>query len=298
MEHSSGSRYRAVSQVLLRVLFLNLIVAFAKIVFGYLSGAVSILSDGFHSLTDSASNVVGLVSIRAARKPPDVNHPYGHRKYETLAAGVIFVFLLLVVVEVVRTALGRFRAAQAPEVSAASFTVMIATVLINLAVVRYEAGSAERLGSELLKADAVHTKSDVWTSFAVIAALLGVKAGYPWLDPLAGLTVAAFIGKAGFEIARSASRVLSDEIVIAEDDLREIVMQVEGVLGCHQLRTRGATDHVFLDLHIWLEPDTRLDEAHRVSHVVKDRLMAHYPQIVDALIHIEPPPDRMVNRPS
>ena|SRR5437867_5302747 len=102
-------RYSAVSRVLLRVLFLNLSVAIAKIAFGYLSGAISILSDGFHSLTDTASNVVGLVGVRAARRPPDADHPYGHRKYETVAAGVITLFLLLLVVEVLRHAFVRDR---------------------------------------------------------------------------------------------------------------------------------------------------------------------------------------------
>src|SRR5205085_1174420 len=124
----------------------------------------------------------------------------------------------------------------------------------------------------------------------VLVALGGVKLGYPWLDPAAALAVTVFIGKAGYTIARDTSRILSDQIVIAEDDLREIVMQVPGVLGCHQLRTRGSADHVFLDLHVWLRPESRLDEAHRISHIAKDRLMTRYPQIVDAIIHIEPPP--------
>jgi len=97
-------RYAAVATVLVRVLFLNLAVAVAKITFGYASGATSILSDGFHSLTDTASNVVGLVGVRAAGQPPDEDHPYGHRKYETVAAASVAAFLLLVVIEAVRNA--------------------------------------------------------------------------------------------------------------------------------------------------------------------------------------------------
>src|SRR4051794_8717859 len=93
-------RYAEVMRVLVRVLVLNLGVAIAKIALGYASGAISVLSDGFHSLIDSASNVVGIVGVRAARLPPDKDHPYGHRKYETVAASAVTVFLLLVVVEV------------------------------------------------------------------------------------------------------------------------------------------------------------------------------------------------------
>src|SRR5215212_8761171 len=101
---SHDVRYAAVERVLLRVLLLNLSVAAAKIAFGYASGAISILSDGFHSLTDAASNVVGIVGVRAAGRPPDEDHPYGHRKYETVAAAAVTVFLLLVMVEVLRNA--------------------------------------------------------------------------------------------------------------------------------------------------------------------------------------------------
>ena len=106
----------------------------------------------------------------------------------------------------------------------------------------------------------------------------------PWL------THAPFIGYAGYQIARTTTRILSDRIVISETDLEEVVMGVQGVIGCHRIRTRGSSDHVFLDLHVWLPPGMPLVDAHDLSHVVKDRLIARYPQIVDAIIHIEPPP--------
>ena len=285
------ARYSAVARVLVRVLLLNFAVALAKIVFGYASGAISILSDGFHSLTDTASNVVGLVGVRAARQPPDADHPYGHRKYETVAAAAVTLFLLLVVVEVLRNAANRLSGrAVPPEITPASFAVMIATILVNLWVVRYESREAERLGSEVLMADATQTRGDVWTSATVIVALVGARLGMPILDPLAALIVAGFIGYAGFQIARATTGILSDRIVIADADLERVVMSVPGVLGCHHIRTRGSTDHVFLDLHVWLPPAMPLTEAHALSHVVKDRLMARYPQIADAVIHIEPPP--------
>ena len=279
------------SRVLLRVLLLNLTVAFAKIAFGYASGAISILSDGFHSLTDASSNVVGLVGVRAASQPPDEDHPYGHRKYETVAAASITGFLLLVVLEILRNAFNHFTGRSGePEISGVGFVVMIATVIINIAVVRYESAEGQRLGSEVLLADAMQTRGDIWTSFAVILALVGARLGLPILDPIAAVAVAGFIGYAGFQIARSTARILSDRIVISEADLEGVVLGVPGVIGCHQIRTRGSVDHVFLDLHVWLPPDMPLREAHDLSHVVKDRLIARYPQIVDAIIHIEPPP--------
>ncbi len=289
--HIGRERYGAVARVLIRVLFLNLAVALAKIVFGYASGATSILSDGFHSLTDTAANLAGLVGVRAAGQPPDADHPYGHRKYETVAAASVTVFLLLIVIEILRNAVNHLTGRSAvPEITAASFIVMVATVGINLLVISYETREAGRLASEVLLADALQTRGDVWTSVAVIAALVGARLGIAILDPLAALVVAGFIGHSGFQIARATTRILSDRMVIAESDIEQIVRAVPGVLGCHQIRTRGSSDHVFLDLHVWLPASMPLVDAHDLSHVVKDRLITRYPQIADAIIHIEPPP--------
>jgi divalent metal cation (Fe/Co/Zn/Cd) transporter len=162
-ESQIPDRYASVARVLFRVLLLNLAVAIAKIVFGYASGAISILSDGFHSLTDTASNVVGLVGIRAARQPPDEDHPYGHRKYETVAAAAVTVFLLLVVVEVLRNAFNQLsgRSTAPPSITIASFVVMLLTIAINMFVIKYESGEAKRLASEVLMADATQTRGDV-----------------------------------------------------------------------------------------------------------------------------------------
>jgi cation diffusion facilitator family transporter len=283
-------RYAEVSRVLTRVLVLNLAVALAKIALGFASGAVSILSDGFHSLTDGASNVVALVGVRMARQPPDHDHPYGHRKFETLASVGILIFLVLVLVQVVSGAAARLRNPEAPRVDALSFLVMSTTLLVNLAVVVYERREARRLNSEILLADAHHTASDLATSLTVIAALVGVRLGHAWLDPAAALVVAAFIAHACWEIFQDTSRILGDRIVIDESRIRAVVREVPEVLGCHHIRTRGSADHVFLDLHVWMDGRLSLDEAHRLSHVVKDRLMTRFPEIKDAVIHLEPPP--------
>jgi len=283
-------RYRAVAAVLIQVFFLNIAVSLAKLVLGYATGAVSIVSDGLHSLTDSFSNIVALIGVRVARKPPDADHPYGHRKFETISAAAIAAFLLLVMIEVGRAAWLRLQHGGAPRVTGISFAVMLGTIAVNLLVTTWESRAGERLGSEVLRADAMHTRSDVFTSLTVIAALIGSRLGHPLLDPVAAFVVVGFIGYAAWEIVRSTSDILADRIVIAEDGVRDVVMRVPRVLGCHQIRTRGSADYVFLDLHIWMEASTPLETAHAVSHEVKDRLMQAFPQIGDAIIHIEPPP--------
>jgi len=287
----AADRYAEVTRVLYRVLIVNLLVAVAKVALGYATGAVSIISDGFHSLTDSASNVVALVGVSVARRPPDRNHPYGHRKYETMASVGILVFLIIVLVEVLRNAVERLITGGTPQVFPEGIALMTATLVVNVFVVAYERRAARRLTSEVLLADANHTRSDVLTSGAVLGALLGVWWGYPLLDPLAALLVAVFIGHACWTIANQASRILSDEIVIAESAVREVVTSVPQVIGCEKIRTRGSADYAFLDLHLWLDGGMPLQDAHATSHVVKDRLMAKFPQLVDVVIHIEPPPD-------
>jgi cation diffusion facilitator family transporter len=223
--------------------------------------------------------------------PPDEDHPYGHRKYETLAAGAIFVFLLLAVFEIGRTALARLSAPRPPTVTWISFAVMTLSLVINLRVVRYEAGAGRRLNSELLLADSMHTRTDVFATIGVLVSLAAVWLGFPLLDPIGGIAIAVVIAHTGFQIGRDTSRILSDRVVIDEEEIRRVVMSVPEVLGCHHIRSRGTFDHVFLDLHVWFPADAPLRHAHEVSHVVKDRLLEKYPQIADAIIHIEPPPD-------
>ena len=289
MSDLDRDRYSEVSKVLRQVLFLNLVVAVAKITLGYATGTVSIISDGFHSLTDSASNVVALIGVSVARRPPDANHPYGHRKYETMASLGILIFLVIVLVEVLTAAADRFVHGGTPRVFPEGIGIMAVTLVINMFVVAYEMRQGRRLNSELLRADAKHTRSDVLTSGAVLGALFGVWWGYPLLDPMAALLVAGFIGHACWSIAQEASRILADESVIAESDVRAVVQSVPEVIGCEKIRTRGSADYAFLDLHLWLPGNTPLEEAHATSHVVKDRLMAKFPQLADVVIHIEPP---------
>ena len=283
-------RHQEVARVLTRVLLLNLAVAGTKLALGYATGAVSIVSDGFHSLTDSASNIIGLVGLRASRKPPDADHPYGHRKFETLAAGGIFVFLVLAVLEIGRTALNRLASPAPPQVTWLSFAILLATLAVNVAVVRYESREGRRLKSELLLADAMHTRTDVFATIGVLVSLGAVRLGYPILDPIGGIAIAILIARTSYEIARDTTGILSDRVVMDEDDIRRVVMGVPGVLGCHHIRTRGPLDHVFLDAHVWFAAESPLRDAHQLSHVVKDRLMEQFPQIADAIIHIEPPP--------
>ena len=153
------------------VLFLNLAVAFAKIIYGTLTSTLSMTADGYHSLFDGVSNIVGLVGSFIAARPPDKEHPYGHQKYETIASIFIALLLLYVGVEIFRHALDRFLIRSVPEVTAISFLVIIGTMCINYLVTRYEYRQGLALRSQVLIADSLHTKSDIYVSLSVILSL-------------------------------------------------------------------------------------------------------------------------------
>jgi cation diffusion facilitator family transporter len=207
------------------------------------------------------------------------------------------VFLIVVLVQVLSAAVNRVLHGGTPRVFPEGIALMAITLVINILVVSYESREGRRLKSEVLLADARHTRSDVLTSIAVLGALLGVWAGYPILDPVAALLVAGFIGHACWSIAQEASPILGDEMMMDVREVQQVVQSVPGVLGSEKIRARGSADYVFLDLHLWLEPQTPLFEAHHTSHVVKDKLMAKFPQLMDVVIHIEPPPPAEVPNP-
>ncbi|AKB19228.1 MULTISPECIES: cation diffusion facilitator family transporter [unclassified Methanosarcina] len=281
-------RFKKVQQVLVLVLFLNLAVAFAKIIYGTLTGTLSMTADGYHSLFDGVSNIVGLVGIFIASRPPDKEHPYGRQKYETVASIIIAVLLLFVGFEIFRNSLDRFLVQSAPEVTALSFIIMLGTMGINYLVTRYEQSKGVALRSQVLIADSMHTKSDIYVSFSVIVSLVAIKAGFPLLDPAIALLISFLIFRAGFRIMKESSRVLLDMSRLEEDEICNLVMGVDGVLGCHKIRTRGGMGDIRIDMHLLLQPDMPLEDAHIIAHRVSKTLKAEYKDVSDVVVHLEP----------
>ncbi len=199
-----------VRRVLLITLVLNFAVAFGKIAVGLSTGAISITADGFHSLMDGTANVIGLVANRIAGKPPDEDHPYGHRRFETIAALAIGILLLITAGEIISSAIERLTNAEKPEISPVVFVVLIATLFINLFVSRYQRREGQRLKSELLIADAANTGTDVFVTISVLISMVLVSLGLTWADPLAALLIVVLIARAAWQIMRSTGGVLVD----------------------------------------------------------------------------------------
>ena len=281
-------RRRRIAQVLWVILGLNLLVALAKLLYGYRSGAIGIAADGIHSLLDAASNVVGLVGIAAAQRPPDSNHPYGHRKYETFAALGISVMMFAGCYGIATAALERVHAPRLPDVTAQGFVVLGLTLAINLLVVRVERAEGKRLSSELLLSDAAHTGSDVLASLLVLASFVAIRSGWVWADPIAAALIVCLIVRAGVGILRGTLSTLSDERRLPPQDVEATALAESGVLEVHNVRSRGPDDDIHLDLHILVDPSTALADAHAIGHRVEKRLRVRWAGLTDVIVHVEP----------
>jgi len=281
--------YRKIQNVLIFVLLLNWAVAAAKIFYGLLTQCSSMTADGFHSFSDGISNVIGLIGLYFCSKPPDRDHPYGHRKYETLFALGIAAFLFIVCFELIKQGVKRFYQPVVPEINIASFVVMFVTIAVNTTVMLYEKKKGKELRSDILTVDAMHTGSDLFTSLSVLVAIISVKFGFNIVDPIATLLIAGFIGYAAYKIIRQESGILCDEVAISNvKKIEKIVFGIKGVKGCHKIRSRGRPDDIHIDLHVQLNSNTSLDKAHEVSYDIEGAIRKAIPEVTDVVVHLEP----------
>jgi cation diffusion facilitator family transporter len=281
-------KFRKIQRVLIYVLILNLAVAFAKLIYGNLTGALSMSADGYHSLFDGVTNIVELTGCFIASYPPDRDHPYGHQKYETLASFFVALLLIFVGFEIFQNAINRFLAQSKPDITTVSFLVMFGTMCINYLVTQYEYRQGQSLRSQVLIADSMHMKSDIYISLSVIVSLAAVKLGFPLIDPIVSLIISFIILRTGYKILKEGSRYFLDMSMIEENEICELVMGVEGVKGCHKIRSRGSMGDIKVDMHLLVQHDMSLEDAHRISHRVSKKLKGEYKDISDVTVHIEP----------
>lgn len=280
--------YHQIRRTLIIVLGLNVGVALAKLAVGIATSSVSMQADGLQSLVDGSSNLVGLAGIWVAARPADANHPYGHRKYETLASIAIGALLLYTVVEILRGAVERLAGGGQPAVTSLSFGVMLVTIAINIGVSIWERRQGRRLGSDVLIADATQTRTDIFASLAVIASLVAARFGYPQVDALVALGVAALVAHAAWQVLRQASAVLSDEAALPEAEVDALVRSAPGVLGTHRIWTRGHQSEVYVDLDITVDADRTVEQGHELAHEVRDRIRRRWPTVRHIMVHVEP----------
>lgn len=289
----SRKQYTQVRNILLGILVLNFLVAAAKIIYGIMTKTSSMTADGYHSLSDGTSNIVGLIGIWIASKPADENHPYGHYKFETLATVIIGLLLFFVSFQILTQAYDRFRNPEIPEINAISFVVMIVTLLINIAITTYESRKGKELKSVILISDAQNTRSDIYVSLSVIVSLIASKFSLTIVDTIVAVIIAILIIKAGLEVLIPSINVLSDASVIEPEKIQDIVMGFPNVIYCHKIRTRGKENYIMLDLHVGADKKISLEQGHTLSHDIKDKIIHEFQDIREVIIHMEPAEDVM-----
>jgi cation diffusion facilitator family transporter len=285
---------RGVRRVLLVTLALNIAVVAGKLVAGLLAGSLSVISDAIHSSVDSLNNIVGLVVMKYATAAPDEGHPYGHAKFETLAAFAIAGFLFVTCYQISLSAIKRLLShdAPTPEISALTIGVMIATIIANIIVTVYERREGRRLQSAFLIADSAHTRSDVLVSCSVLAGLILIWLGYVWLDPVISLGVAVVIAWSGYQIFKATVPVLVDAAPVPSSRIAEIVESVQGVHSVHDIRSRAHGGEMFVEMHLHVAP--RIEDDHIASHAITEEIERRLEEAfgqVTATIHVEPLPE-------
>jgi cation diffusion facilitator family transporter len=284
-----AGRSAEIRRILAVVLILNVAVAAAKITYGLASGSVAMTADGFHSLLDGAANVVGIVGIAVAARPPDREHHFGHERYETLASMAIGAIMAVGVLEIVQSAIERWRAGESPQVTQLSFAIMLGTMAVNATVTLWERREARRLRSDLLAADARHTGSDVLVSAAVVLGLIAERLGAHGADALISLVVAATIAWAAWGILREGSLVLTD--AATDVDPRALLIAIlaaPGTITAHNLRVRSSGGRNWVDVHVTVDPLMTVKDAHEVASGVEDAIRLEVGPETEAIVHVEP----------
>lgn len=288
MNKESGNTKQAI-WVLWIIMGLNFGVAIFKIVIGTIANSGSIIADGYHSLSDGSGNIVGIVGLSIAGRPIDNNHPYGHKKFETISSMIIGMLLFVVGSKVAYNSIINIIHPKTPEISTISFVVMICTLIVNIFVVIYERSQGIKLSSDVLVSDSEHTKSDVLITCGVIVTMILLRMGVPpIIDGCVSLLISLFIFKASFEIFMEATKTLTDSAVLNSEEIYEATMSCEEVKECHKIRSRGRKDEVFIDLHVLVIPDMKVSEAHALQHKIENVLKSKFGSQTSTIIHVEP----------
>lgn len=281
--------YKKVKQVLWIILFANFTVALLKIIIGSSIKSSSMTADGFHSISDGSSNIVGLIGITLASKPIDKDHPYGHNKFEVMSSLFIGAMLVFIAGKVVFDALSRFINVVTPNISIESLIALIITLGINIFVCNYEYKKGKKLNSYILISDSLHTKSDIFVSVGVLVTLIGIKLGLPSIiDPIASLIVSIFIIHSAYEIFKSSTGVLVDQAIIDENTIKKIIYEFEEIKDVHKIRSRGSENDVHIDMHIMVDPDISVEQSHILTHSIEEAIQSKINNSAQVIVHIEP----------
>jgi cation diffusion facilitator family transporter len=285
-------------------LFLNLINVVAKFAVGTITGNLTVLADGVHATIDAVNNMVGLITLKLAYRPPDTDHPYGHRKYEAVASLAIGGLMALTSWEILKSniqhlwAMYKGVAEPAATFSGIGLGLVFIGFLSNIFITTYEYRRGQALKSQFLIADALHTRSDIFVTVLSMSSLI-MAPRWPVLDMALSLVIVGLILRSGWRVIRENMHLLTDAVQMDPEPIRRVVQGVRGVKNCHAIRSHGMPDDVHLDLHIVIPADVTAGEAHSIESEVRTTLMAAFPDVAEVAIHHqvqEPKTERPIRR--
>lgn len=282
-------RSSAVRRVLAGLLIANILVLIAKATLGIIAGSLAVIGDAIHSSVDAVYNVLGLFVVRVAAQAPDEEHPYGHGKFETLGALGIIVFLSITCFELIRSAVGRLIGGEhVVQMTDLGLVILLATLATNVVVAWYENRRGQQLHSELLIADAAHTRTDVFITIAVLIGLIFSRQGYLWIDPVVAIGVALLIVRVAYQILLRVVPVLVDERAVPAPTIRETAQAVEGVKDAYGIRSRGGNAGVrYAEVTIAVDSAANVADAHAIADKVEARLKEDL-ELEEVTVHVEP----------
>ena len=285
-----SERNARIQRVLVIALVGNISSAILKVLFGLLANSIAMLADAVHSMFDSVSSVIGIYGNKLSAKPPDIEHPYGHSKFEQLAALGITVMIFVACFNILHEAIERAIANVIPSITLYSFVSILVSLSISLLISIYERRVGRSTSSIILLADSSHTLTDVFASLVVIAGFFGTNMGFLYADSLAATLVCLILAYVGCSLFKGAASMLVDR-GITSDTLMKVKATVNGLseeVKCHNVRGKTVGDKIYIDMHITVKGDLSVEQSHRITEVIEKKLKQAIKGTEEVIIHVEP----------
>jgi cation diffusion facilitator family transporter len=281
-------RTTQVRRVLIALLIANVGVVVAKLFVGIVANSLATLGGALDSAVDALNNGLGMVLVGVAAKEPDEDHPYGHEKFETLGTLGIVGFLSVSCFELVRGAVNHLASGGHPvTVTDLQLVILVLTLGVSVLVAWYEQRRGSELSSQLLIADARHTRADALVTVGILVGLLLARHGWWWADPVVAIGVAAVILRLAYGIASQAVPVLVDQRALPPVAIRETAEAVTGVMSAYGIRSRGAPPVRYAEVTIAVDRGANVADAHAIADQVEARLKRDL-QLHEVIVHVEP----------
>lgn len=271
----------------------NIILSGFKLFAGIFAQSAAMISDAVHSMSDVFSTIIVMIGIKLANKKSDKEHPYGHERFECVAAIVLAAVLFATGAGIGWSGIKKAIAGNYGDLAIPGILALVAaivSIIVKEAMYWYTRGAAKRINSSALMADAWHHRSDAFSSVGSFAGIFGARLGFPILDPLACIIICLFILKAAIDIFRDAVGKMTDRACDDETiaKMRDLILSQKSVEGIDGLKTRLFGDKIYMDMEIRVDALVRLEEAHLVAQAVHDVIEEQFPKVKHCMVHVNP----------